>query len=392
MAGRAMGGPVKKKAMVTKEEAVKEKFLCYCCGGEKKRSEFYKSSDPFNSVGVTPYCKNCLERIARNYNSTTKQFGDVTKQSLMLACERADVPYLEKLWDASYNEVHDPSLKQPKTNVWAAYIKNVKMPQYNGMRWRDGDLFKEGESKNTEENFERNLTPEVLDEYKTNKKDIIRLIGYDPFANYPVEQDLPVLYAQLISFIDEETKNDGMKMNAVIQIVQAFNQIQKLNDAINELSADTQRLNANNGTIKQHADTISKLLSGANALAKDNGISLNYNNSKSKGQNTLTGKMKELDLIGFRDAKINMYDIDYCKGMQQVAEISAKAQIDQIGFDENVMSEINNIRRELVDDLQKQRDKAVERARVLLVENKDLKEFLREKGLIDEFGRVIDGE
>lgn len=392
MAGRAMGGPVKKKAMTTKEEAITEKFLCYCCGSEKKRSEFYKSSDPFNSVGVTPYCKNCLERIARNYNNTTKQFGDVTKQSLMLACERADVPYLEKLWDASYNEVHDPSLKQPKTNVWAAYIKNVKMPQYNGMRWRDGDLFKEGESKNTEENFERNLTPEVLDEYKTNKKDIIRLIGYDPFANYPVEQDLPVLYAQLISFIDEETKNDGMKMNAVIQIVQAFNQIQKLNDAINELSADTQKLNANNGTIKQHADTISKLLSGANALAKDNGISLNYNNSKSKGQNTLTGKMKELDLIGFRDAKINMYDIDYCKGMQQVAEISAKAQIDQIGFDENVMSEINNIRRELVDDLQKQRDKAVERARVLLVENKDLKEFLREKGLIDEFGRVIDGE
>ena len=392
MAGRAMGGPVKKKAMTTKEEAVTEKFLCYCCGSEKKRSEFYKSSDPFNSVGVTPYCKNCLERIARNYNSTTKQFGDVTKQSLMLACERADVPYLEKLWDASYNEVHDPSLKQPKTNVWAAYIKNVKMPQYNGMRWRDGDLFKEGESKNTEENFERNLTPEVLDEYKTNKKDIIRLIGYDPFANYPVEQDLPVLYAQLISFIDEETKNDGMKMNAVIQIVQAFNQIQKLNDAINELSADTQKLNANNGTIKQHADTISKLLSGANALAKDNGISLNYNNSKSKGQNTLTGKMKELDLIGFRDAKINMYDIDYCKGMQQVAEISAKAQVDQIGFDENIFNEINNIRRELVDDLQKQRDKAVERARVLLVENKDLKEFLREKGLIDEFGRVIDGE
>ena len=374
MAGRAMGGPVKKKAMTTKEEAVTEKFLCYCCGSQKKRSEFYKSSDPFNSVGVTPYCKECLERIARNYNSNSKQFGDVTKQSLMFACERSDVPYLENLWESSYNEVHDPSLKQPKTNVWAAYIKNVKMPQYNGMRWRDGDLFKEGERKSTEENFERNLTPEVLDEYKTNKKDIIRLIGYDPFANYPVEQDLPVLYAQLISFIDEETKNDGMKMNAVIQIVQAFNQIQKLNDAINELSADTQKLNANNGTIKQHADTISKLLSGANALAKDNGISLNYNNSKSKGQNTLTGKMKELDLIGFRDAKINMYDIDYCKGMQQVAEISAKAQIDQIGFDENVMSEINNIRRELVDDLQKQRDKAVARARVLRVEKKDLKE------------------
>ena len=128
------------------------------------------------------------------------------------------------------------------------------------------------------------------------------------------------------------------------------------------------------------------------ALAKDNGISVNFNNSKSKGQNTLTGKMKELDLIGFRDAKINMYDIDYCKGMQQVAEISAKAQVDQIGFDENVMDEIQGIRRELVDSLQKERDKAVERARKLLVENKDLKDFLKDKGLIDEYGQVIDNE
>lgn len=387
MAGRAMGPKKRSDDPINKEE-----FLCYYCGNKKVRSKFYASTDPFNTVGIIPFCKDCIEKIARNYNKTSKQFGDVTKQSLCAALERMDLPYLDILWEASYKEVNAPDLDRPKTNVWAAYIKNVKLPQYNGMRWRDGDLFKKGEVKNIDEDFERNLTPEVLDEYKTNKKDIIRLVGYDPFANYPVEQDLPVLYAKLISFIDEETKNDGMKMNAVIQIVQSFNQIQKLNDAINELSADTSKLNANNGTIKQHADTISKLLSGANALAKDNGISLNYNNNKSKGQNTLTGKMKDLDLIGFRAAKINMYDIDYCKGMQQVAEISAKAQIDQIGFDENVMNEINNIRRELVDDLQKQKDKAIERARVLLVENRDLKDFLKEKGLIDEFGQVIEDE
>ena len=384
-----------KKSMATNEEAINEKYLCYCCGNKKARSNFYTSTDPFNSVGVTPYCKECLEKIARNYNNNYKEFGDVTKASLMNACERADVPFIETLWESSYNEVNNSSLEKPKTNVWAAYIKNVKMKQYNGLRWKDSDIFKDGGvnvKSDAEDKIASTMTPEVLDEYKTNKRDIVRLIGYDPFANYPVDQDLPVLYAQLISFIDEETKNDGMKMNAVIQIVQAFNQIQKLNDAINELLSDTKKLNSNNGTIKQHSDTISKLLSGANALAKDNGISVNFNNSKSKGQNTLTGKMKELDLIGFRDAKINMYDIDYCKGMQQVAEISAKAQVDQIGFDENVMLEISNIRRELVDDLQKQRDKAVERARLLLVENKDLKDFLKEKGLIDEFGKVIENE
>ena len=391
-------GPGKKttnvKTATAKEEVLS--YVCPHCGVLKKKTEFYVSSDPAVRIGIAFPCKACAEKIARGYNERSGKYSDVTETTLKNALCYLDKPFLNVLYEASYAEVHDDSLERPKTNMWAAYIKNVQMKQYNTLRWRDSDFFKDGHSDLKDDNQSiqpmENMTQEEMNEYKTNKRDIIRMVGYDPFANYPVEQDLPVLYAQLISFIDEETKNDGMKMNAVIQIVQAFNQIQKLNDAINELSADTTKLNNNNGTIKQHADTISKLLSGANALAKDNGISVNFNNSKSKGQNTLTGKMKELDLIGFRSAKINMYDIDYCKGMQQVAEISAKAQIDQIGFDENVMVEIGNIRRELVDDLQKQRDKAIESARKLLVENRDLKEFLKEKGLIDEFGQVIDDE
>ena len=254
---------------------VDEKYLCYYCGTSKPRTKFYASTDPINRVGIIPYCKDCIERIARNYNENYKEFGDVTKISLQTALERLDLPFLEEVWEMSHNEVHNPSLKKPKTNMWAAYIKNIKLPKYNGLRWRDGDLFNERGAnfrEDSEDKIASTMTPEVLDECKTNKRDLIRLIGYDPFANYPAEQDLPVLYAQIISFIDEETKNDGMKMNAVIQIVQAFNQIQKLNDAINELLADTKKLNSNNGTIKQHSDTISKLLSGANALAKDNGI------------------------------------------------------------------------------------------------------------------------
>lgn len=390
-------GPKKTVADKVKEDKARKdapSYVCPHCGALKKKTEFYVSSDPAVRIGVAFPCKSCAEKIARGYNDKTGKYGDVTEATLKKALCYLDKPFLNVLYEASYMEVHDDTLERPKSNVWSAYIKNVQMKQYNTLRWENSDCFQDSSFNFSDDNTQiqsmDHMTQEELDSFRINKRDVIRMVGYDPFENYPVVQDLPVLYAQLISFIDEETKNDGMKMNAVIQIVQAFNQIQKLNDAINALSADTKKINNNNGTIKQHADTISKLLSGANALAKDNGISLNYNNNKSKGQNTLTGKMKELDLIGFRAAKINMYDIDYCKGMQQVAEISAKAQINQIGFDENVMIEIENIRRELVDELQKKTDKAEERARVLLVENKDLKEFLREKGLIDESGQVIE--
>ena len=391
-----------RKAPAAKKTAADEKkYLCPYCNKEKKKSEFYMSSDPMVLTGITTMCKDCARKIAMNWDERTQEFGTCTKASIQEALIRLDKPFLSRLWDASYLEWADDTNKKRRTTIWDAYIKNIGMVQYRGMRWQDSDIFdvyveKAKQAAKIELDKEdrlpdANLT-EVNEEYKTNRRDVIRMTGYDPFANYPIEEDKPMLYAQVVNFIDDETKNDGMKMNAVIQIVKSFNQISKINDAIDELSSDTMKLNNNNGTIKQLADTVSKLLSGANALAKDNGISVNFNNSKSKGQNTLTGKMKELDQIGFRDAKINMYDIDYCKGMQQVAEISAKAQVDQIGFDENVMDEIQGIRRDLVDSLQKERDKAVERARKLLVENKDLKDFLKDKGLIDEFGRVIDDE
>ena len=391
----------KKTTSTTKVTADDKKYLCHYCLKEKKKSEFYMSTDPLVLSGITSICKDCTKKIALNWDERRQEYGTCTKASIQEALERLDKPYIESLYNSSYLEWANPNSKNPKTTVWDAYIKNVGLKNYKGMRWRDSDIYDVYVEKakaaakielDKEDRLPDAYLPEVNEEYKTNRRDVIRMTGYDPFVNYPIEEDKPMLYAQIVSFIDEETKNDGMKMNAIIQIVKSFNQISKINDAIDELSSDTMKLNNNNGTIKQLADTVSKLLSGANALAKDNGISVNFNNSKSKGQNTLTGKMKELDLIGFRDAKINMYDIDYCKGMQQVAEISSKAQVDQIGFDENVMDEIQSIRRELVDTLQKERDKAVERSRRLLVENKDLKEFLKEKGLIDEFGQVVDDE
>lgn len=390
-----------KKTTSTKKTTDEQKYLCHYCLKEKKKSDFYMSTDPLVLSGITSICKDCTKKIALNWDERRQEYGTCTKASIQEALERLDKPYIESLYNSSYLEWANPNAKNQKTTVWDAYIKNVGLKNYKGMRWRDSDIYDVYVEKakqvakielDKEDKLPDAYLPEVNEEYKTNRRDVIRMTGYDPFANYPIEEDKPMLYAQVVSFIDEETKNDGMKMNAVIQIVKSFNQISKINDAIDELSSDTMKLNNNNGTIKQLADTVSKLLSGANALAKDNGISVNFNNSKSKGQNTLTGKMKELDLIGFRDAKINMYDIDYCAGMQQVANISCKAQVDQIGFDENVMNEISNIRRELVDSLQKERDKAVERARLLLVENKDLKDFLKDKGLIDEFGQVIDGE
>lgn len=75
--------------------------------------------------------------------------------------------------------------------------------------------------------------------------------------------------------------------------------------------------------------------------------------------------------------------------MQQVAEISEEARHKQIGYDDSIASEIKDIKVELVEKLTKERDKAVEEARLLLLENKDLKDYLKEKNLMTPEGKVV---
>ncbi len=388
---KAMGP--KKKAMTTTKDPTPE-YVCPHCGVLKKKGSFYVSSDPAVSIGVAFPCKDCAANIARRYDPKTGEYSDVTKSSLKNALMYLDKPFLETLWESAYNEVHNPSLKQPKHNMWTAYIKSVQMVNYQTMRWRDGD-FEDSCSKVVKEVKVSSGTSEdqeYSESYKKNKKAVIDFIGYDPYKDYPIEEDLPMLYAKLLSFLDEETKNDGMKLNAVIQICKSFNQVEKINTSIDTLSSDPQKIINNASLIKNLQEAAAKAVSTATTLAKDNGISVNYNNNKSKGAHTLSGKMKKMYEIGLWDAKINTYDIGTCEGMKQVALMNEEARHRQIGYDENIAQEIKDIKVDLVEQMTRERDEAVETARLLLRENKDLKDFLLERGLVDSNYEVIEDE
>ena len=382
--GRANTKPTTtKKPMTTSQEAINEKYLCYCCGNKKARSNFYTSTDPFNSVGVIPYCKDCLERIARNYNNHYKEFGDVTKTSLMAACERADVPYLETIWEASCKEVNDPGLKKPKTNVWAAYIKNVKLPQYNGMRWRDGDLFKESNSHEASATSEdRDVNPEVLEELEKNRRDVVKLIGYDPFEK-EADEDKPLLYAQLIGYIDSDGNNDDMtRILDSIEIVRGYLQLQKLNDMSARAFANLAQT-GQSGEIKNYMDTKKKVADVISQLAEQSCISQKHNKNAKKGENTWTGKIKKLKELNLREAEVNGFDIGTCRGMQQVLEMSDASIMKQLALDESEWSDMVADQRKMLVETQKERDVYREINRILLRENLDLRDTLEDNNLLN---------
>ena len=380
--GKPMGS--KKKPMTTAKVASTEKFLCYCCGSEKKRSDFYISTDPFNSVGVTPYCKECLEKIARNYNDNYKEFGDVTKASLMAACERADVPYVEELWEGALKEVNNPDLTKPKTNAWASYIKNVKsLKQYKGLRWRDGDLFKKSNEQPEVVIEERDLDPEVLSELEKNRRDVIRLIGYDPFEKES-DEDKPLLYAQLIGYIDTDGNNDDQtRILDSIEIVRGYLQLQKLND-MSARAFVTLAQTGQSGEIKNLMDTKKKLADVISQLAEQSCISQKHNKNSKKGENTWTGKIKMLKDLNLREAENNGFDIGTCRGMQQVLELSDASIMKQLHLDESEWSDMVAEQRTKIVKLQSERDVYKEVNRILLRENIDLRDTLEDNGVLDE--------
>lgn len=375
------------------------KYLCPYCNKEKKREYFYTSSDPLVMTGITTMCKDCAEKIARNWNESLKEYGDCTKASIQSALERLDKPWLEDIYNSSYFEVNNPKSLKRKSNLWAAYIKNISMQQYRTLRWRDGDVF-----SSYKERAEAAVTSvevqsdgkdtfkgqEIVEEYKKNKDSVIRLLGYDPFES-EAECDKPLLYSQLVGYLDLGGDNeDMMRTSSAITIVRGFLQQSKLDDmlarAMINIGADGKA-----GEIKSLLDSKQKISNTISQLAEQSCLSLKHNKNASKGENTFTGVIKKLKDMNLREAEVNAFDIGTCEGMRQVADISHASIIKQIRLDENDYSEMLVKQRELIAKLQDKSDKNEETARLLLRENIDLKKFIADRGIdISEYCNTVD--
>lgn len=377
-----------RKTTSTKKTSDEPKYLCHHCLKEKKKSDFYVSTDPNILTGVVALCKDCTRKIALNWDENRGEFGICTKKSVMSALEYIDKPFLNKVWDASYAEWANQEGQIRRTTIWDAYIKNIAMVQYRGMRWRDGDIFQTYvedakqvaalESGNKEAAQTLIDSQEISNEFEKNRKDVIRLLGYDPFEGEKLE-DQPLLYSQLIGYLDLGGDNeDMMRTSSAITIVRGFLQQTKLDDKIAKAMANS---NINASELKTLLDSKQKISSTISQLAEQSCLSLKHSKNASKGEDTFTGKTKKLKDMNLREAENNAFDIGTCEGMRQVADISNASILKQIHLDENDYTEMLGQQREMIVKLQRQADENMEKARILLRENVDLKKFIQEQGI-----------
>ena len=380
-----------KKTTSTKKVSDEQKYLCHHCLKEKKKSDFYVSTDPRVMTGVTSICKDCVKKIALGWDDNRQEFLGCTKKTVMSALEYIDRPFLENLWTTSYNSWaanNDPR----KQTIWDSYITNVSMKQYNGRRWRDGDIFQtyieDAKQIAALENGNKDaaqtllMSQEVNSEFEKNRSSVIRLLGYDPFECEKLE-DQPLLYSQLIGYLDSggDGNEDMMRTSSAITIVRGFLQQSKLDDKLAKVMANT---SANPSEMKTLLDAKKSLNATITDLAEQSCLSLKHNKNASKGENTWTGKIKKLKDIDLRDAEVNGFDIGTCRGMQQVLEISDASIMKQLALDESEWSEMVADQRKMIVDLQKERDTYKEINRIILRENLDLRDTLEENNMLDK--------
>ena len=380
-----------KKTTSATKAADDKKYLCPYCLKEKKKSEFYVSTDPKVLTGITSMCKDCVRKIALAWDENRQEFGACTKKTVMDALEYIDRPFLESIWSASYAEWADDTKKQRRSTIWDAYIKNIAMVQYRGYRWRDGDIFNTYvedakqvaalESGNRESAQTLINSQEVDSEFDKNRKDVIRLLGYDPFDGEKLE-DQPLLYSQLIGYLDAggDGNDDMMRTSSAITIVRGFSQQAKIDDKIAKAMANT---NVNTAELKSLLDAKKNLSATISQLAEQSCLSLKHNKNASKGENTWTGKIKKLKDLNLREAEVNGFDIGTCRGMQQVLEMSDASIMRQLNLDESEWSDMVAEQRKMLVSVQNERDVYKEINRILLRENLDLRDTLEDEGLLD---------
>ena len=361
--------------------------FCLKCKTHKDREKgFYINTDPmYGETTCTPICRECARKIALRVDKNGEEH-EPTKESVITALKYLQKPFLNTVWNASVQESENLIAGKVKSNVWTAYIKNIQMVNYVGMNFFDSDFYKEktvyDDEKNETEIVDTHMGQDTYDNYIKNKEDVVRLLSYDPFEKEDIA-DQPFLYSQLLGLLDssEDANEDMMRTSSAISIVRGFLQQAKIDDTVSKLMCDISKIESNSATIKSLQESKAKITSVITSLAQDSCISLKHNKNAKKGENTWTGKIKKIKELNLREGEVNGFDMETCKAMRQVMDLSNASIMKTLNLDESEWSDMVAEQRKMIGDLQYQLDKYIEISRILLRENLDIKDYLKDKNV-----------
>lgn len=350
-----------------------DKFTCVSCGKPQSfKAGYYMSSSPlFKGLGRIPTCKKCIEEI---YESYLKTYNGDTRKAVYYTCRKLDVVFSDSEYEGAYKEF-DKSGKA----LFGAYMSKINsLGRFNNGSYdfdssdsiddkpQNVDTYNKSETNGTELN-ENAIDFEMTEDDLKIKSDVIRLLGYDPFAGYS-KYDQKFLYADLIGYLDEDTLEDGYKLSKIIQLIVNDHQIRKYDYLISTVSSNIDLLMENSDKIKSLTNLKKNVADISDKIAKENAISVKNRGDKKAGRSTLGYLMKDLRELGFEQAEQDYYDMKKAYGMKQTADISNRSILEQLNFDDNDIDDLIKQQRQLITELQEQNDDLLEQLRLLKIE------------------------
>ena len=362
---KALGGGRDKTSKVKKPP--EQVAICLCCGayGDKY---FYSSRNVVHkNLAKLPYCKTCIDV---QYQKYAEKYKD-TRLAIFYTCRKFDIYFDNNAYEGALSQA-----SKKGSSVIAIYMKQINSFAVANSY---GDCF--DESSEFLDRVMVKASKVAPDDSKLSeraikdKEDVLLLLGYNPFE-FEDEEDKGAMYSKLVDFLDEETLGDSFKVPIVIEIVKGFNQVEGINKAINKLNQSTEKVKASE--IKDLMTTKQNMIKAILAMAKDNGISINHSNNKSKGAGTLSGIIKDLNEKGIARAQVNVYDIETAEGMRQVADISNKSILNQLMLNENDYTDMIKTQREMIQKLTTSSEDFTEKYRLAQIKIKELESMLSE--------------
>lgn len=311
-------------------------WSCRCCGKIKRFSEFpLITKDEFLSVSGykkekrIEWCYNCVNDVMKYYSDL---FKDPAK-AWFLVCQRIGYYYDQELVERLLTEdICWEDNQEPITAPWYwVYIEEIySNPKYAGK------TFNLSENCGYERFVNFLKTPEaeelkMSENDRKNRATILSIFHYDPFEGEPLEVRVK-LYNDLITMTTEEMAEDLPKSRAAIEIVRGYQRIDKIDAALLQMRTSIEEMIEHEKEIKALTDQKKIELQSIVALSRDNGFSEASNKLKSRGGNTLTGIMREMNEKGFDRGATNKFDIDTTEAMRTVADISFSAIFKQLSF------------------------------------------------------------
>jgi len=282
------------------------------------------------------------------------------------------------------NKIISSDIENKFFNMPELYIDMIN----NDFRCNGLNFFDQLKIENFEKIYSEDLNLLMLSEDdKKNRQACLDIIGYDPFKDEAIE-DRPQLYRDLTGMLTDAMRKDIAKSKAALSIVRSYQNIEKYQRKVTELTSSGKVDEDTQKTLDQYLKVIATIQTTINQTAEKNNFTVRGIGSNGKGM--LSDVMNQIEDMGIDEGITNFYDIETSKSIEEVANISFKAQLNQLNLSKTDYVEILSAQAQAVKEAQKTAAKANEALRLakekitkqeLLIE---LEKDYRKKGISEE--------